>query len=316
MALAGSPGSALRDLLLAMRPQQWIKNVFVFAALAFAGRLADPRSVVLALAAFAAFCALSGAVYIINDLADAPQDRLHPVKRNRPIAAGRIGRGAAGATAAAAMAAGLALCVCVGAPNLPLLAVGAAYVALHLVYTFWARGYMLVDVIAIALGFVLRAVAGGLAIDVPVSRWLLACTFALCMFLAFAKRRCEISQLGGHGNAAAHRTPLGGYSLPLLDQFLGVSAGVAIVSYLLYTMQPGISPLLLASTPLVVYCIFRIAALVVGGADDPTAAMLRDPAFLLAFGSWCCYSAAVVTWDAQIQGFLLGVWAGLGRGAP
>ena len=300
-----TPVSEGLAMLALMRPRQWVKNAFVFAALVFAGKLGDARLAWLSVRAFVAFCALSSAVYIINDLADVEEDRRHPAKKDRPIASGRLGAKQAAPLAVVCFAVGMALCATTGTERPALLAVGLAYVVLHLLYTVWAKHLMLVDVICIAVGFVLRAVAGGVAIDVPVSRWLLACTFALCMFLGFGKRRCEIAQLGDRSSAANHRATLWGYTLPLLDQLLSVSSGVAVVAFLLYSIKPETPPLLFYSTPLVVFCIFRVSLLVEAGrVSGPTEAVTRDVPFVIGFGLWCIYAAVVATWGSRLMELL------------
>ena len=284
-----------------MRPSHWLKNAFVFAALVFAGKLSDPRAVGLTVLAFAAFCLLSSMAYIVNDLADAEDDRRHPVKRERPIAAGLVARGEALWLAGACFVAGAVLCLSAGWPNFALLAVGLAYVGLSFLYTYWAKHYVLIDVLCIASGFVLRSVAGGAAIWVPVSRWLLACTFTLCMFLGFAKRRCELAASEDRQGALAPKAGPPGYGPVLLEYFLGVSAALAIVTFLLYTVDVA-SPPLFFSVPLVVFCIFRVWMLVEAGkVQGPTEAVTRDVPFIVAFVLWAVYAGIAVTWGGQLQ---------------
>jgi len=303
-------GGVSAPFVAVLRPAHWVKNLFVFAALVFAGRLLDAQAWLAAGAAFAGFCLLSSAGYIINDIADLEQDRLHPTKRLRPIASGRIGRGRAAVIAAVCLVVGTVTCALV---NAPLLVVSLSYVLFNLIYTFWLKHHMLVDVMCIAAGFVLRAFAGGVAIGVPVSLWLLACTFTLCMFLGFGKRRCEVAQLGGNRAAAAHRATLGGYTLPLLDQLLSVSGGVAIVTYILYTVDPRTiakleTPYLFFSAPLVIYCIFRYALLVEAGrVSGPAEAVTRDRPFVVALLLWAVYAGAVVTFGPAISNLLSGI---------
>ena len=302
-------GGVLGMYVAALRPVHWVKNLFVFAALVFVGRLLDPGAWVLALAAFAGFCVLSSAGYIINDIADLEQDRLHPTKKLRPIASGAMGKGQGAVLAAVCLVFGIAASALV---SLPLLVVALSYVLLGVAYTFWLKHHMLVDVMCIAAGFVLRAFAGGVAIGVPVSLWLLACTFTLCMFLGFGKRRCEVAQLGGNEPAAAHRATLSGYTLPLLDQLLSVSGGVAIVTYILYTVDPRTiqklgTPYLFFSVPLVMYCIFRFALLVEAGrVSGPAEAVTRDRPFAVALVLWAAYAGIAVTFGRAIGDFLSG----------
>jgi len=298
------------QLFTLMRPRHWVKNLFVFAALLFAGKLLDGRAWLLSTLAFAGFCLLSSAAYVINDIADAEEDCVHPGKKSRPIASGQMSKLEGALLAGVCLAWGISLCVWV---NLPLLIVGLLYVALNGLYTFFCKRWILVDVMCIAFGFVLRAVAGGVAIGVPVSLWLLACTFTLCMFLGFGKRRCEAGELG-ENEAAAHRATLSRYSPPLLDHLLSVSGGVAIVTYILYTLDPRTveklgTPYLFFSVPLVIYCIFRVALLVESErVSGPTEAVTRDRPFIAALLVWAAYAAIVVTWGRWIQGVLHGIF--------
>lgn len=189
----------LGAVLVSLRPRQWVKNLFVFGGLIFAQRLFTP-SVWPALAAFAIFCGLSGAMYLLNDVADRHKDRLHPDKRHRPVAAGQLRPGAAVAAAAALIALGLAAGVGLS-PRFAL--AGLAYVTLLGAYSVWLKHVVIVDVLVVAIGFVLRAVAGALAIDVAISGWLLICTILLALFLALGKRRHEVLAL--EASAALHR---------------------------------------------------------------------------------------------------------------
>jgi 4-hydroxybenzoate polyprenyltransferase len=175
----------LTDVLRSLRPRQWAKNLFVFAGLVFAQKLFSPAALV-ALAAFLIFCALSGAMYLLNDVADRQRDRLHPVKRARPVAAGRLHPGTAVAVAAGLIGVGLGAGVLLS-PSFAL--AGLAYVLLLGAYSAWLKHLVIVDVLVVAVGFVLRAVAGAVAIDVEISGWLLICTFLIALFLALGKRR-------------------------------------------------------------------------------------------------------------------------------
>jgi 4-hydroxybenzoate polyprenyltransferase len=303
-------GSRALAVLRLLRPEQWVKNVFVFGALIFAGKLLDPRSLAEVFKAFVAFCFLSSAGYAINDVLDAEADRQHPMKRLRPIASGALVKSQGVLVFAVCFLLGAVLSMWV---NWALLALGIIFVALHLLYTYRLKRYMLVDVMCIALGFVLRAIAGGVAIKVPISPWLITCTFTLALFLGFGKRRCEVAQFGNSEQAAAHRITLSSYSLPLLDQLLSVSGGVAIVTYILYTVDPltvekiGARYLLLFSVPIVIYCVFRVSLLVEAGkVSGPTEAVTRDRPVILALALWAVYAGIAATWGRQIEAFLLG----------
>lgn len=272
----------LGALLVSLRPRQWVKNLFVFAGLLFAQRLFTPL-VWPALGAFAIFCALSGALYLLNDVADRASDRLHPDKRHRPVAAGRLAPGVAVGAAVvllgAALAASLAL-------SRALAAAAGGYVALSLAYSAWLKHVAVVDVLAVASGFVLRAVAGALAIDVEISGWLLICTILLALFLALGKRRHEVLTLGE--GASAHRATLAQYSGPLLDQMIAVVTASTVTAYALYTMAPeNVAKFqtrwLPATLPFVLYGIFRYLYLLyrrqMGG--NPAEALLRDRPLLV-----------------------------------
>jgi len=262
--------------LVAMRPRQWSKNLLLFAGLLFAEKLGDTTRVWLNLLAFLSFCLISGAVYIYNDLRDVEEDRLHPQKRLRPIASGRLPATVAGWWMTGAMLAGLLLAFWIR-PAFGWLAV--LYVVLSLAYSLGAKHIVILDVFLIAAGFVLRALAGAVAIDVNISGWLLACTTLLALFLGFCKRRQEIITLGEE--AVNHRVTLGEYSVGLLDQFIAIVSSATIITYALYTIQSATATQhenLKYTIPLVMYGIFRYLYLVhrkdLGGA--PEQVLLED----------------------------------------
>jgi len=275
-----------------MRPRQWLKNAFVFAAMVFARRYTDPDSILLSLAAFAIFSLLSGAVYILNDLADIDADRLHAVKRGRPIARGSLPPRAAGPAAAGMAAAGLAAAFIIDS-NLGLISAG--YFLLMALYSWRLKRVVIVDSLAIAFGFIFRVTAGGVAIGVPVSEWLLICTFLLSLFLALCKRRHELVLLGVE--AASHREILAEYSAALLDQMIAVVTSSTVMAYSLYTLWPRtrleVSPRLYYSIPFVLYGIFRYLYLVhrKEGGGEPGRTLLADRALLIDVLLWV---AAVV----------------------
>ena len=277
----------LGAILVSLRPRQWVKNLFVFGGLIFAQRLFTP-SVWPALSAFAIFCGLSGAMYLLNDVADRDKDRLHPEKRHRPVAAGQLRPGAAIAAAAVLIVLGLAAGTWIS-PRFAL--VGLAYVTLLGAYSVWLKHVVIVDVLVVAIGFVLRAVAGALAIDVAISGWLLICTILLALFLALGKRRHEVLAL--EGNAARHRPILAEYSAGLLDQMIAVVTASTVTAYALYTMSPETvakfhTQLLPATLPFVLYGIFRYLYLLyhrrLGG--NPSDIVIRDRALLINTCLW------------------------------
>ncbi len=280
--------SAVANLIISLRPDQWTKNLIVFAALIFAVKLLDPAALALASAAFLIFCVLSGCVYLINDVSDRESDRQHPLKRLRPIASGALGAGTALAWAiglgAVALAAAFAL--------RPLFALAAAaYLALFVLYTHTLKHVVILDVMSIAIGFVLRAVAGGLVIGVPVSDWLLVCTILLALFLGLAKRRHEITMLAD--GASGHRRILEEYDPYLLDQMIAIVAAATLVVYIIYCASPETAErfgteLLVLTTPFPIYGIFRYLYLVhrKHGGGSPSDMLLRDRPLLGCVALW------------------------------
>ena len=279
----------LRAILVSMRPRQWVKNLFVFAGLIFAQRLFTPAAW-LALAGFAIFCALSGAIYLINDVADRDRDRLDPRKRMRPVAAGRLPIPVAVAAAVLLVAGGLGFAAIL---SRAFLLTAVAYVVLLIAYSAWLKHIVIVDVIVVACGFVLRAVAGAVVIDVEMSGWLLICTILLALFLTLGKRRYEYMAL--EQDAARHRPILAEYSPALLDQMIAVVTASTVTAYALYTMSPETvakfhTHWLPATLPFVLYGIFRYLYLLyqrrLGG--NPSELLLSDRALLINTVCWIC----------------------------
>jgi 4-hydroxybenzoate polyprenyltransferase len=284
-----------RALLVSLRPHQWTKNLVVLAALAFSKHLFDQDAVARALSAFVIFCALSGATYLLNDLLDLELDRQHPLKRLRPLPSGvlplRVARGACLVLALGGMAASLAL----GA-RFALAAL--VYLALSVGYSFVLKHVVILDVLAIAIGFVVRAVAGALAIEVVFSDWLLVCTILLALFLALSKRRHELVTLE---NATGHRRILAEYSPYLLDQMVSVVTASCLTAYAFYTLAPDTiekyrTDRLSLTIPFVIYGIFRYLYLVhrreQGG--SPSDLLLTDRPLLLAVALWAAAVVAIV----------------------
>ena len=275
-------------LLRALRPVQWSKNLFVLAPLVFAHRLTEPRALERALLAFVAFCAAASAIYLINDLRDRDEDRNHPRKRLRPIASGALGTATALVTAI--ILAGGAAAIAWGLGPAPAGFLGA-YVLLNLLYSLGMKHVVILDVMAIATGFVLRVQAGGAAIPVPVSKWLLLCTIFVALFLAFSKRRHELMLLDDA--AADQRRVLESYSPAFLDQMINVVTASAVVSYALYATAPETvekfgGDRLVYTLPMVLFGIFRYLYLTyqTPGEKNPTEAILRDPPFLINLALW------------------------------
>lgn len=269
-----------------MRPQQWIKNAVVLAGLVFAEMSDQPRAVVEAVLALIAFILASAAVYVINDLQDAEADRHHPAKRVRPIAAGVVSERQAALVAGALALGSMSLSLAV-TPSLT--AVILTYLLLMVGYTRWFKRIPILDVSIIAIGFVLRAVGGAVAVDVPISPWLLLCAFLLALFLGFGKRRAELIDLGV--DAGRHRRALDGYTAPLLDQLVAISAVSALVTYGVYTLisaSAPVSDVLVYTVPVVAFAIFRYLYLIYGKGlgGSPESLLFRDGWLLAAVVGW------------------------------
>jgi 4-hydroxybenzoate polyprenyltransferase len=277
-------------LFVSLRPRQWVKNLFVFAGIIFGARAGDPVRWVEAIACFGAFCAASSAAYLVNDVRDAPFDRLHPIKRARPIARGEISPSLALATAAvlAALAVGLGVAL-----NLLTLALIAAFLALQLAYSLRLKYVVLLDVLVIAGLFVIRAVAGAAAVDLPISDWLVLCTALLALFLGFAKRRGELV-LNGHGKVKT-RAVLDSYSLELVDQLLTIVAASTIVAYGLYALENPASAMPL-TMPFVLFGVFRYLLLIHRDdlGEEPERVLLRDKQLLAAVVLWASTAAIIL----------------------
>jgi len=277
----------LKNVLRTMRPRQWPKNAFLFAALVFDRQLLSPVPLLRAMSGFVLLCLASGLVYIINDLVDLPHDRQHPVKRKRPIASEKLSvrsaRAAAAVLAALTLAGSLAL-------DLRFALIVAVYVVSNLLYSFWLKHIPIIDVFVVASGFVLRVAAGVVLLTVErFSPWLYVCTTLLALYLGFGKRRAEMVLLANGANA--HRKVLDGYTIPLLDSLIIIVSGTTIVAYSLYTFSapnlPG-NHLMMLTIPFVIYGIFRYLLLIhvedAGGA--PEEMILTDRPLLSTFLLW------------------------------
>ncbi len=288
-AASGRPmGSVALNLFLALRPAQWTKNFLVFAGLIFAVRLFDPVAVLTAIEAFVIFCGLSGAVYLINDVADRESDRRHPLKRQRPIAAGVVSVRLAVGTAAVLLAVSLGGAFLI---SRPFGLVALAYASLQGLYSGPLKHIVIIDVLTLAIGFVLRAVGGAVAIDVSISHWLLVCTILLALFMALAKRRHELVLLAD--GATGHRPILGEYSPYLLDQMIAVVTASTLVAYIFYTISPETAEKfgtewLGLTIPFPLYGIFRYLYLVHQreGGGSPSDLLLNDRPLLACVALW------------------------------
>ena len=236
------------------RPKQWSKNLLVLAALVFAVRFRELGDLITGAVAFASFTFLSASVYALNDQMDAEADRKHPLKRKRPVASGEVSKGEAAALAGLWAGMGLGLAFWLGTG---FLLCAVAYLALSTAYSSWTKHQVILDVLSLAAGFVLRAAAGGLALHVRISEWLLVCTTLLALFLGLTKRRAELEALGN--KPSAQRRSLDHYSIPLLDQMISVAASLTLVAYLFYVvLAPHAGGMwMLLTAPYVLYGIFR-----------------------------------------------------------
>jgi len=293
-------------LLELMRPSQWVKNVVVFAGPAAGLRLLDPLPLLHTAITFLSFCFAASATYAINDVVDREADARHPTKRDRPVARGAVPPATACTLGAALLLVSCSLSLFV--PTRRVTLVVLLYFALTLSYSLALKRLMLLDVLVISIGFVLRALAGALAAGVVASEWLIACMFTLCLFLGFGKRRCELAMIGGAGDAGHHRATLLRYTPDLLNHLITVSAGIAVMTFLLYTMEPSRIPTpfpkeqLFFTLPIVVYGVFRFAMITeLGLFSGPTEIVLRDRGTRAAILLWAA-AALVVVYQTKLFG--------------
>jgi 4-hydroxybenzoate polyprenyltransferase len=284
------------ELLRALRPQQWIKNLFVYAPLIFSQNVLNQALVLRATLAFLAFCLISSAVYLLNDLRDIEEDRQHPLKAHRPLASGRLKRSTAVAALAIIAPAGFLVALLV---NRSFVFIALAYFALQIAYTLWLKHVVILDIFVVASGFLLRVVAGGFAIRVYLSSWLLICTTLLALFLAMGKRRHEIVLM--EGRAASHRPILKEYNIYLLDQMISVVTASTLLAYCLYTISEETvakfgTRNLIYTVPFVLYGIFRYLYLIHQKAEGgtPESLIIRDKPLLVAIALWIGFAAAVL----------------------
>jgi 4-hydroxybenzoate polyprenyltransferase len=285
-----------RAIFTSLRPHQWTKNLFVFAALPLSKQFFQADLALRSLLAFALFCGLSGAVYLVNDVADVERDRLHPRKRLRPIASGQLSRGVALVAAVVLAAVALGLSPLLGR-NFALAAL--TYLLLNVLYSFWLKEVLILEAITVSLGFVIRAVAGALAIGIKIGDWLLICTMLLALFLTLCKRRHELTSL--NEGASNHRRILSEYSPYLLDQMIAVVTASCVTAYAFgataqETFETFHTRRLAWTIPFVLYGIFRYLYLVhrkeQGG--SPTDVLLTDLPLLLDVALWGLATVAIV----------------------
>jgi 4-hydroxybenzoate polyprenyltransferase len=281
-------GGRIAAIFTLLRPHQWLKNGVVLAPLVFAHRLLDPHAVALALLAVVACCAISSAGYVLNDLLDVELDRRHPTKRARPLAAGTLTPVEGGAVLAVAALLGMGVSLALGREVAVL---NACYLLLQYAYSRALKHVVILDVIVVAVGFIMRAYVGGLAIDVAVSPWLVLVTFLLALFLALNRRRQELVALGD--GAAAHRGVLAAYTPALLDQMIAPITAATLVAYMIYSVSPEVTErlgthLVHLTVPFVVFGMFRYLYLVHRheAGEDPARVLLTDRPLLASVLLW------------------------------
>ena len=283
--------SRARAALVSLRPRQWTKNLLLFAGIIFAAKLGDLTRWVEAFAAFAAYCAASSASYLVNDIRDAPHDRVHPIKRLRPIARGELSPRFAGVLAALLLVSAVLLVVPLGLASILFL---CTFFLLQAAYTLALKHVVLLDVMTIGGLFVVRAAAGAAAVDVRISPWLLLCTALLALFLALAKRRGELVLVGAE--ATPGRPVLEGYSLALVDQLVTVVAASTVISYCLYTFTARPSKAMMITIPFVVFGVFRYLLLMhrhdLG--EEPEEVLLKDVPILVCIAGWTVVAAVIL----------------------
>ncbi|GAB6037777.1 decaprenyl-phosphate phosphoribosyltransferase [Fundidesulfovibrio butyratiphilus] len=289
--------TALSGLVKMARPHQYLKNLFVFLPAFFGWKLTDPHALFGALLAFLAFCLAAGAVYVFNDLRDVEQDRQHPIKRLRPLPAGTVTPGQAWRFAGLLLVGSLLVTPLVPGKSFPLIL--GAYLAVNLAYSLGVKHMAIVDLMCIAIGFVLRVFAGGAASGVTPSHWIVIMTFLLALFLGLAKRRDDLLLPGGD----KVRKSLDGYSLEFVSLCMAVMAGVVIVSYILYTLSPdviakhGTDRLYLTGLWVVAAMLrYMQIALVEGRSGSPTQVLLRDGFIKWCIGLWVVSVYLILYW--------------------
>jgi 4-hydroxybenzoate polyprenyltransferase len=298
--------SLIVNLILSLRPPQWTKNLFILLPLLFGQRLMDPTAIAYALAGFAVFCVLSGVVYLINDVADRDADRGHPVKMRRPIASGVVSTQVALSTAAALGAIALAAAFWL---RVPFGILAAVYLALLALYSGVLKHMVIIDVLTVAVGFVIRVAAGAVVIAVPISPWLYVLTILLALFLVLSKRRHELVLLADR--ATGHRKILEEYSPYLLDQMISVVTASTLVAYAIYTVSPDTiekfhTNLLGLTLPFPLYGIFRYLYLVhqKEGGGSPSEMLANDRPLLICVALWAISVALIINGPGRFEALI------------
>ncbi len=295
----------IKSLLGVIRPAQWVKNGFVLAPLLFSHQFTNLDNCKNTLLAFFSFCLISSTIYVLNDICDRKEDRIHPVKKHRPIAEGRLRVHEAVGLSIILLAVGIGLAISV---NTRFVAILIIYILLNIGYSLGLKHLVILDVLIVAAGFVLRILGGSLAIQVPASHWLVLCTILISLFLGFTKRRAELVSI--QNNQPHSRKVLKDYSLAFLDQVISMVTGATIVCYALYTVDDRTlevfgSRAMLLTVPLVIYGLFRYIYLIyhLNEGHDPTASLLRDLPTIINLLLWVAVSLLVVLYGRQISLF-------------
>ena len=279
----------IKQVLISIRPKQWYKNLIVFIAIVFSHNLASTSAWIDSITAFIIFCLLSGSVYLINDIIDIEKDRLHPTKRNRPIASGKLKRSHASIVTLILLIGSLYGAFSL---NTSFGLVSISYFLLFLMYSLWLKHIVIVDILTISTGFVIRAIAGAVAISVVFSPWLVICTFLLALFLVLGKRRHELVLLGD--NANNHRKILDDYSVPMLEQMISITTSSLIVSYSMYTFLTG-NYYMMLTIPFAIYGLFRYLHLInlseFGGEPEM---IFKDKGMLICMIMWGVLAVGVL----------------------
>jgi len=301
----------IKSIVKLARVDHWIKNIVVFSPVIFALQMNNGDAWLNALIAAVAFCFASSFAYALNDIKDADADRKHPTKKNRPVASGAISKPTALLLAVIFLIIAFGISISVS----KILAFTIVfYLTIQIAYSEFLKHKPLVDVICIAMGFVLRAAAGAVAIKVILSPWLFICMFTICLFMGFCKRYNEMVTLGDTENAGTHRSTLLMYTPDLLTHLITLSAAIAIIVFLFYGLSPETvqrikTNYLIYTLPLVVYAIFRFAMLSMKGVyNDPTELILKDRPFQVTMLLWAIATVGIISYGEKIQNWLLGIY--------
>ena len=290
---------ALKYFLISLRPKQWVKNVFIFAPMIFSLHMFQIGYIWRSLLAFALFSLVTGAMYVFNDVLDRGKDRLHPVKQNRPIACGCLKTRVALPAAALLLAAVLMLIFRV---DREFFLITVFYVGLNVLYSVFLKSVVIIDIMVIALGFVLRVMIGGAVNSIVLYPWILISTFLLAIFLALIKRRQELLKLQGQTNEQLTRKTLQNYTLGLLDQMISIATATTLISYIMYVLSPDVQQKfhttnLFYTVPFVIFGIFRYLFLAYsqGEGESPSDIIYSDPPFTLNLILWVCVFILLVS---------------------